>query len=378
MSAKKKTQRPKGTGCIFKPKNSSFFWIKYQLPGKRGKYHYESTKSVLKGDAQRLLSERIGDVSRGVTPETANKLTVDKALDHVIDKATLDGRRAVSDTETKIRLHLLPYFGAERLMSSITSAEIENYQTDRIKAGAARATVNRDLAILRRAFRLALRRQELTQMPYIGMLPENNARQGFFEQEEFDAVLAHLPSELQAPLRFAYITGWRLKSEVLNLNVAQVDMREGCIRLEVRTSKTGEGRTFYMTGALRQLLEQQLASLESLKRRGTICPFVFHRAGAPIKDFRTSWKLACVAAGYPGKLFHDLRRTAVRNLTLERAGVPRSTAMQMVGHKTLAMYSRYAITDSRMNREGAALLDTWAKTGGRVKRGAVRQFKKTS
>lgn len=372
MSAQQRKPRPKGTGCIYKPKGSSFYWIKYQL---RGKYHYESSKSVLKGDAQRLLSERIGDVARGVAPAMAQKLTVGKALEHVVDKATLDGRRSIADTERRIDLHLLPHFGKDRLMSSITSAEIDDYQTQRIKAGAARATVNLELAVLKRAFRLAMRRQELTQMPYIGMLPVNNARQGFFEQDEFDAVLTHLPAEVQAPLRFAYITGWRLKSEVLRLTVAQVDLQEGCVRLEVGTSKTGEGRTFYMTQALRKLLEQQLASVEALKRKGVICPFVFHREdGSAIKDFRATWNTACESAGYEGKLFHDLRRTAVRNL--ERAGVPRSTAMQMVGHKTLSMYQRYAITDSRMHREGAALLDTWAQTGG-VKRGTVRRFKKT-
>src|SRR5687767_6055944 len=102
----------------------------------------------------------------------------------------------------------------------------------------------------------------------------------------------------------------------------------------------------------------------------------FTADGSAIRDFRKSCQEACKDAGHPGKLFHDLRRTAVRNL--ERAGVPRSTAMQMVGHKTLSMYSRYAITDSRMHREGAALLDTWAQIGGSAKRGAVRRFKKTS
>lgn len=368
---KKKPKRPKGTGCIFMPKDSSFYWIKYLL---RGKYHYESSRSVLKGDAEFLLRKRIGDVAHGVIPDAAQKLTVGTALKQVVDQATLDGRRSVADTERRITLRLLPYFDKDGQMSSITTVDIKAYQTERLKAGAARATVNRDMSIMRRAFKLAMENDQLTHMPKVKMLRENNIRQGFFEQEQFDAVLAHLPKEFQAPLRFAYITGWRLKSEVLKLTVAQVDMREGCVRLEVGSSKTGEGRTFYMTTALRTLLEQQLASIDALKKQGVICPFVFHRDGAAIRDFRASWKEACDAAGYPGKLFHDLRRTAVRNL--ERAGVPRSTAMQMVGHKTLSMYSRYAIADSQMSREGAALLDTWAQSGGKTRGGSVERFRR--
>lgn len=78
-------------------------------------------------------------------------------------------------------------------------------------------------------------------------------------------------------------------------------------------------------------------------KRGRIIPLVFHRAGEPIESFRHSWDSACKAAGVPGRIFHDFRRTAVRNL--ERAGVPRSVAMQMVGHKTEAIYRRYAIVN---------------------------------
>lgn len=99
---------------------------------------------------------------------------------------------------------------------------------------------------------------------------------------------------------------------------------------------------------------------ERLKTGKTICPFVFHRNGEQIKEFRTAWKNACKAAGCPGKLIHDMRRSAVR--TFERAGVPRSVAMSIVGHKTESIYRRYAIVDEAMQREAAARLDAWVKT----------------
>ena len=86
-------------------------------------------------------------------------------------------------------------------------------------------------------------------------------------------------------------------------------------------------------------------------------PFVFNRDGERIKEFRTAWKSACKEAGCPGKLIHDMRRSAVR--TFERAGVPRSVAMSIVGHKTESIYRRYAIVDEAMQREAAARLDAF-------------------
>jgi integrase len=218
-------------------------------------------------------------------------------------------------------------------------------------------------------------------MPYIGLLQEHNVRKGFFEREQFDMILKPLPGELRAPLKFAYITGWRFKSEVLSLAPSQVDLKAGIVRLEVGTAKSGEGRLFYVTKELRAVLRQQLDSIERLKKRGIICPFVFHRPnGAQIKSFRTTWRNACESAGYPGKIFHDFRRTAVRNL--ERAAVPRSTAMAMVGHQTESIYRRYAIVDETMHREAAERLDVWAaeqKAKADVERkGRVRKFRTRS
>ena len=86
-----------------------------------------------------------------------------------------------------------------------------------------------------------------------------------------------------------------------------------------------------------------------------IVPLIFHRNGKRIRDLRRAWDSACTAAGCPGRIPHDFRRTAVRNL--ERAGVPRSAAMAMVGHKTESIYRRYAIADSGVLREAAAKID---------------------
>jgi integrase len=212
-----------------------------------------------------------------------------------------------------------------------------------------------------------------------GAIVDCRCLQGFFERHELDAVLAHLPAYLHAPLRFAFVTGWRLKSEVLPLSVDCVDLQAGVVRLEPGTTKNNEGRSFYVTAELRKVVTTQLESIEALKEKGTICPWVFHRPdGTRIKDFRKTWANACEAAGYPGKLFHDFRRSAVR--TLERSGVPRSTAMAMVGHKTESIYRRYAIVDEQMHREAAAKLDVWnAEQKAKAKadrKGQLRRFEK--
>jgi integrase len=201
--------------------------------------------------------------------------------------------------------------------------------------------------------------------PKIALLEEDNVRQGFFEREHFESVLRHLPDDLRPVVQFAYITGWRVKSEVLPLEWRQVDFKAGTVRLEPGTTKNKEGRTFPMTKALRTLLEAQHAEHERLKKRNKLCPNVFFRMVAkgrrgplrplPIKSLAKAFKTACRKAGVAGRILHDFRRTAVRNL--ERAGVPRSVAMRLVGHKTESVYRRYAIADERDLRVAVERLD---------------------
>ncbi len=166
------------------------------------------------------------------------------------------------------------------------------------------------------------------------------------------AVRAHLPTYAQPVVTFAFVTGWRVRSEVLTLQWRQVDFKAGIVRLDPGTTKNLEGRVFVMTPELRVALEaQRQVTEEKQKATASVIPWVFHRTkrGRQLKSFRKVWIQACIDAGVPGRILHDFRRTAVRNL--ERAGVPRSVAMKMVGHKTESVYRRYAIVDEAMLRD---------------------------
>ena len=226
-------------------------------------------------------------------------------------------------------------------------------------AAVSNGEINRELSILKRIFSLAAQGGKLLHKPHVPMLKEAAARRGFFEQEQVKAVLAHLPEPLRRVVEFAYITGWRVSSEILALEWRQVDFPAGEVRLYAGTTKNGEGRVFPMTARLKSLLEEQRQATKQIEReRGKIVSLVFHRRGERIVSLKKVFATACRLSGCPGRIPHDFRRTAVRNL--ERAGVPRSVAMAMVGHKTEAIYRRYAIVDSVALRDAATRLDDCA------------------
>jgi len=123
-------------------------------------------------------------------------------------------------------------------------------------------------------------------------------------------------------VQFAYLTGWRVKSEVFTLQWKHVDFDGGEVRLDPALSKNKKGRAFPFTGELRTLLEEQRAEHERLKKKGKLVPWVFHRDGQRIVSMTKAWQSACRKAGCPGRILHDLRRTAVRAFV--RAGGART------------------------------------------------------
>jgi integrase len=354
-------KQTRGLGFVYQPiyvdkrtgerKTAATWWVQYSVRGKR---YRESSGSSNRNLAVKLLKDRLGAAAQGrpVGPNVDRTKFEDLAR-MLIEDYRANGRRSLERIEGALK-HLRGFFG-DHFALDITSDRITSYIKWRQDEGAAAATINRELAALRRAFRLAARAGKVALRPEVSMLRENNRRKGFFEPSQYNALVENMPDYLKPVIRTAYITGWRIKSEILTRQKHHVDLNAGWLRLEPGEGESGEGRNFPLIPELRELLAEHLEKTGALElETGQIIRWLFHKEGKPLGSFRKAWASACKRAGIVGKIPHDFRRTAVRNL--ERAGVPRSAAMAMVGHRTESIYRRYAIADEAMLKEGAVKL----------------------
>lgn len=247
-------------------------------------------------------------------------------------------------------------------LARITTDQIKDYKIARAREKMANASINREMAALIRIFHLAQSATppKVTSVPKIEMLEENNVRRGFFEHAEYLAVRNQLPDYLRPVAECGYVYGSR-KEEILSIEWTMVDMINGKINLG--ESKNGDPRIWYLTPGLYQtLLDYKM--LRDKEHPDEKKVFV-HPDGGPIKHFRKGWAAACRKAGLEGKLFHDLRRTAVRNMEL--AGVSRKVAMLVSGHKTESVYSRYRIVaESDLSAATVSMVNFYQQQSGKI------------
>ncbi len=298
----------------------------------------------------------------------AEQLSFDELMDGLLVKQEVQRLRSIGRTRCAIKA-LRRFFSDFRALD-ITSRDTDAYVLDRRAQGVADGTIQRELGTLHRAFRIAVKDKVLPYAPQIDGIRLSNTRQGFVEPGEMEVLLAALPDWLAPPVEFAWFTGWRLQSEILPLRWRQVDFEGGTVRLEPGTTKNADGRTFPFDvwPELEQLLLKQREHTTALeKEKDRIIPLVFHKNGNHLPNhFRDTWHACCRDVGLQGTIPHDLRRSAVRRL--EKAGVPRSIAMKLTGHKSESVYKRYAIAAEQDLRDGVKKLaaltgTTWAQSG---------------
>lgn len=211
----------------------------------------------------------------------------------------------------------------------------------------------------------------------LGFVRNNHAkerRKGFFEHGEFLALRDALPRHLKGFATFAYKNGWRV-SEIAGLTWSQVDLQQGIVRLEAGETKNDEARTVYLDDELKSVFINQW---NSRKAAGKVLPYVFlNKEGTDrVQRFDKAWKSACKRAGIGVRLFHDFRRTAVRNMV--RLGIPERVAMTISGHKTRSVFERYNIVNDSDLRLAAERQQAYLESCMGTISGTVAEFGKNA
>lgn len=341
-------------------KRGNTYWFTFIFDGRRIQKSTKQHNRKAAFDIESAFRTALAKCEVGIAPPKRERRSVHDLLDALKINYEQDGK--LSPQNQSLLSRAKEGFGA-RMATELSADDIDKYVQRRKAGGAKNATINRITEILRRAYKLAD-----VAAPKMTHLSENNTRKGFFSEDEFRALHSYLPANLKDFCRFAYLTGWR-RNEIRSLRWS--DLEGDTIRLRSENAKNRSSRSIALAGELKGILERR--QQERLVD-GVLTGLIFHRNGEPVGEFKKSWATACVAAGlgammcrkcgepgkdgelsvcrrckkqrsYSGKIFHDFRRTAARNLV--RAGVSERTCMDILGHKTRSMFDRYNITSEK-------------------------------
>ena len=367
----------RGQGSVYRQKGSRFWWIQYH---RNGRPYRQSSNSDKKRVAEKLLQKKLGEIAiHNFIDPTCDRILIRDLAESLIRDYTINGRKSLIDLKSRWKVHLGPYFGEIRA-AYLSPDSVSLYVAQRQSDQAANATINRELAALKRMYTIAIQSRKLVNRPYIPQLKESNARKGFLKDAQYHTLATEtgkIGLWLRGMFELGYTYGWR-KSELLEMRVRQVDLEERSITLDAGETKNDDARLVEMTEKVFELLRECVAGksaedyvfTRTVDRRGRrvrtrtadLLPGTEpggESAGGRIVDFRDDWTDACKAAGCPGLLFHDLRRSGVRNLI--RSGVREKSAMQITGHKTRSVFERYNIVDQQDMHDAVKKLEVAAR-----------------
>jgi integrase len=369
-----KPTRTRGSGCIFCRYGCDVsekacghpLWLKWSVNGKARKC---ASGTRNKHKAESMLAQKIAETRTGqyMGPKAERTMVAELAEDLFRDYQ-INGKRSLDAVERRWKKHLKPFFGLLKA-SEVTKDVVKRYVDQRQRQGASNASINREMAALKRMFNLG-KGDKVAQIPVFPHLRENNIRTGFVDDHDYDKLAAACTKQglwMRGLFETAYRLGWR-KEELLNLRVGQVDLLNRVVRLEPGQTKNGRGRTAPIDNTLYVWLQQCVIGKDSDR-------YVFSRDSLgvrPICDCRDAWYEVCCEGGvgrmlcrvcstpivsgncstcqqertskeqvYEGLILHDLRRTAIRNMV--RAGIPEKISMTISGHETRSIFDRYDI-----------------------------------
>src|SRR5207302_1365573 len=169
----------------------------------------ESSHSDDQKKALALLKLRTQELGKGrrIDPTSEAKVKMAELFDQLVTDYQNNGRRSAATLTFRLT-PLRAFFGLMKARA-VNGSVVERYRKERLAQKMAHATINRELAALRRAFTIAIEQDRLSSAPKIKMLVEDNARQGFVDVGDFEVIVALLPAEVQDLARLGYITGWR-------------------------------------------------------------------------------------------------------------------------------------------------------------------------
>jgi integrase len=359
-----KRKRERGTGGLYKRAGSKNWYLSYY--DESGRQHIESSKTAKKSEAQSMLTSRL-EGTRKCEVVDVRKLRYEDIRTLVISDYRTKGKLVTveqADGETvetgrKQIFKALDEFFANMPVYQITTQKLRSFVSQRMEQGISGATCNRNLALLRRMFTLAIEEKLIQSKPKFPMQKESDPREGF----EFEQIRPEMPANLHPYLTFAYETGCR-PGATKQIVWPWVHLADKEIHLPARAVKNRYPLILPLSNELVGMLKKL---------------FQDEKPVFDMTNFRKAWEKACVKVGqgqivarkevgkkkwyqYKGLIPYDFRRSAARNLI--DAGVDETAAMKITGHKTNAMFRRYNIVSTEQLH----------KAMGKVEQAATRQI----
>ena len=330
-------------------KRGTTWWMSFMYQGQQIR---RSTGTSDKRLAEAILGKVRGQIVEGRFFE--KPIEQQRTVTELLDRYTSEhaARRANYRRELTSVKNLKTFFGNPTL-DQVTPKRIVAYKNQRYTDGVKPATINRELATLKKAFNLARREWEwCTDNPVcrVSMEQENNTRDRWLTVDEEQRLLHEAAPWLRELMVFAVHTGMR-QGEILGLTWAGVDLFRRTVT--VFKSKNGERRTIPLNHTALDLLKQSYAT----RHRETDLVFASHaHTRLNTSNISRSLHHALEKAKITDFHFHDLRHTCATRMV--QAGVDLYKVQRLLGHKSPIMTQRYAHHYPESLRDGVEALET--------------------